>query len=212
MIKQFYQSLPGDYYSRQMGNTGVRGTWFRGRQSQISALVRKYFSGGVIVDIGCGNCLWNTGDTPTIGIDICNNMLRYNASRLSRFMPVRADFSKGIPLGSNSVKIVVISEVLEHFQEHRNLIAEIHRILQNDGLVIGSVPYGRFPGLWNIFFPVWCRYRWLKDRDQYYLHQCGHASHFNKAAIHRLFKGFGALENYTYNLLTVFFVFRKQRE
>ena len=48
---------------------------------------------------------------------------------------------KGIELESNSVDCVVMTEVLEHVYEPRNVLVEILRVLKPGGTLIGSVPF-----------------------------------------------------------------------
>jgi len=209
-FKQFYIRQPKDFYISQMESKGLRHWWFKKRQLTARILIKKYWSGGTVVDIGCGNCVWNNEEIPVIGADICYSMLKHNTSVLSSFYPLRADFSYGLPFKSNSVKIILITEVLEHFLNYRILIQEIKRVLSNNGIVIGSVPYGRFPGLWNMFFPLWCLYKGICYHDKYYLNMCGHRVDFSLAKLRKDLAEFSLLETRIIGLLTIFFVAQKR--
>lgn len=207
-----YSNKPQDYYARQMGDGGLRGLWFKKRQAITRCLVERYWKRGLILDIGCGNCLWNSGTAPTIGLEICEAMLRHNMPKIPLFFPLIADINEGLPFKSDSVSMVVITEILEHFSNYRFIIEEISRILKDDGIVILSVPYSKFPGIWWLIFPIWCKYKGLKDGDDYYLNKCGHKVNFNARMIRNEFKKFDLLENINLNLLTFFSVFKKQRK
>ena len=171
----------------------------------------KYFQDGLVLDIGCGNCLWNKQGIPVVGMDICESMLRYNMGHVSSFFPVQADFTKGLSVRSESVEMVVVTETLEHLLHYHVLIEEIRRVLKKGGVVISSVPYGRFPGLWGLFFPLWCRYKGWKDKDAYYRNRCGHAVSFNIRKLRMAFSGFTFLEKRVVRLMTLFVVARKPR-
>lgn len=208
-VLNIYKTKPADYYAQQMSSNNLRSVWFRKRQSLIQELVNKYYTGGLILDIGCGNCLWNTKEIPVIGIDICEAMLRYNLKHISSFHCLQADIRLGLPIRSNSVDMVVITEVLEHFIDYNVIIEEIKRVLKKDGIVIVSVPYSKFPGLWGLIFPLWCLYRGWRDSDRYYSKRCGHVAGFNFKIVESDFSEFIFLERKILAFLTMFFVARK---
>lgn len=54
---------------------------------------------------------------------------------------VVCDFSLQLPFIDNSVDIILLSNVLEHMPEPRNLISECRRILKPGGVILGSVPF-----------------------------------------------------------------------
>ena len=144
-----------------------------------------------------------------LGIDISEQMLRANAKKIRSFRGVKADLCKSLPVKNNSANTVVVTEVLEHLPDCRILVREIDRILKEGGTVVVSVPYARLPGLWGLIFPLWCKFKWLKDKDEYYLNKCGHVTEFNIKKIINIFNGFSLLERKTLGLMTIFTVFRK---
>ncbi len=207
---QIYREQPGDYYMRQVRNKGLRSRLLSKRQRIIYDFTKKYYRGGKILDIGCGNSLWNRDNISMVGLDICEAMLEHNSRRMSNFFPVKADISAGLPFKSGSVNIAVVTEVLEHFGSYGGLIAEIRRVLRKDGIAIVSVPYARLPGLWGILFPLWCRYKGWRDKDKYYSNRCGHVVGFDVGRITRAFGKFTPLELKNFNYLTIFCVARKE--
>ena len=208
-IRQMYLAQPGDFYAEQMGAQGLRHWWFRKRQHITRRLVKKYWNGGLVLDLGCGNCVWNDEEIPTVGIEICDAMLRYNMRNISSFSPLKADISEGLPIKSNSIDMVVITEVLEHIPSYPYLIEEITRVLKTGAVVIGSVPYSKFPGFWRIAFTIWCIYKGLIEHNEYYLNMCGHQVNFNIKIVRQVFSKLNFLEDRTIGLLTIFFVARK---
>lgn len=208
--RQLYIARPPDFYAKQMNARGLRHWWFKKRQCITRGLVKKYYNGGLVLDIGCGNCVWNDEEIPTVGIDISDSMLKHNRKLLPSLYPLKADIFEGLPIKSNSINVVVITEVLEHIISYPSLINEIRRVLKIEGVVICSVPYSKFPGLWGLIFPLWCWYKGWKENDEYYLNKCGHKVNFNVKKVGQAFNDFMVLEKITLSLLTIFFVAKKE--
>lgn len=114
-IKQIYSETAGDYYKNRMVTLGITNLWFRKRQPVALNLVAKYHNVGLLLDLGCGNRLWNKSNIPVLGIDISASMLYYNLEHLSHFASLQADIFEGLPVKNNSINTSVITEVLEHF-------------------------------------------------------------------------------------------------
>lgn len=205
-----YLLQAGDYYVKQLNNKGLRPWLFKKRRDIIHRLVKKYYSQGTILDIGCGNSLWNKDNISVIGLDICEAMLKYNSNKAAGSFFIKSDISAGLPIKNGSINTVVITEVLEHIQPYVFLIEEIKRVLKKGGIVIVSVPYGKLPGVWGLIFPIWCRYKGWKDQDRYYANKCGHTINFNIKKIRQAFNKFALLELITLRLLTIFCVARKE--
>jgi len=208
-IKEIYKKKSGDYYINQMNPGGLRSLWFRQRQLMTRVLIKKYAKQDLILDLGCGNCLWNDNGAHTVGIDICEAMLRCNQERINYFFSLKADIMRGLPIKSNSIDTVIITEILEHTKNYSFMIEEISRVLKSCGVVIVSVPYGKLPGLWGLIFPLWCSFKGLLEKDEYYLNKCGHVSSFNATDLRRAFNKFIFLEQVNISYLTLFSVFRK---
>lgn len=205
-----YLRQAGDYYVKQANNKGIRPWLLKKRRDIIHGLVKKYYSKGAVLDIGCGNALWNKDNIPMVGLDICEAMLKYNSNKTTGSFFIKSDISAGLPIKSDSVNMVVITEVLEHIQLYASLIEEIKRVLKKGGIVIASVPYDKLPGIWGIIFTVWCKYKGWRDNDLYYSNRCGHMANFNIKNVQQAFSKFTLLELTSFNLLTIFCVARKE--
>lgn len=209
-IKELYAKKPQDYYARQMRAKGIRSAWFRKRQMITRELIKEHSSGNMVLDLGCGNCLWNVNGIKTVGIDICEAMLKNNIKALKYFYPVNSDIFRALPVKTGSVDTVVLTEVLEHTRSYGLLIDEIERVLKPGGTVILSVPYGKFPGIWSLVFPLWCLIKGSLDNDEYYLNNCGHVASFNMKKIRAAFRGFKIIRQFNFCMLNIFLIARKQ--
>lgn len=206
---KMYADFPCDFYAKQMNAHGLRQMWLTKRQNLTKLFVQKYCQNSILLDIGCGNCLWNTAAVPTIGLDICESMLRYNRKENLLFTPLIADISESLPIRSETVGAVIITEVLEHFYSYPFIIEEIWRILKRNGVVIVSVPYAKFPGLWGILFPLWCKFKGMKEKNEYYLRNCGHVVNFGPKMLSDMFHRFTLLEKRQLDLMTIILVGKK---
>lgn len=206
-----YVRQPADYYVGQANSGGIRPWLLKKRRDIVHGLLSKYYSEGVVLDIGCGNSLWNKNNIPIVGLDICEAMLKYNNNKITGSFFIKSDISAGLPIKSGSVNTVVVTEVLEHIYPYAYLIEEIGRVLRKDGIVIASVPYGGLPGIWGVIFPLWCRYKAWRDNDPYYSNRCGHRVNFNIGKVQQAFGKFTIPEIINFNFLTIFCVARKDR-
>lgn len=205
----YYEAQTPDYYAHQMEEHGMRARWFRQRQYMTRMLVKQYFRKGVVLDVGCGNCLWNDTQIPTIGVDICEAMLQFNKEKNPSFLPVKSDVLAGFPFKNESVDFVVITEFLEHVVNYQQVIGEIRRVLKKGGVVVCSVPEGGAPFVWKILFSARCAYIGWRYNDAYYKNRCGHKVDFTRAMMVSAFGDFKFIESRSLYFLTSFFVFRK---
>ena len=95
---------------------------------------------GKILDIGCGCKPYQslfTGSSSYTGIDTRNSGHTYwNNDIVDVFYDGR-----NIPFAAHSFDTVVSFQVLEHVKEIDQIMQEIKRVLTNDGVFIGTVPF-----------------------------------------------------------------------
>jgi ubiquinone/menaquinone biosynthesis C-methylase UbiE len=210
-----YTALPDDYYFAQYRARPsapllrLSNIWFRKRQDTTLALVRRHVPRGLVLDVGCGNSVWNPGEIRTVGLDIAQGMLRHNSRRIPAYASVCADFNLGLPFDDESFDGVIVTEVLEHVEPYPRLLREIHRVLKRGGTIIASVPNEQLPGLWGILFPLWCRYKVWRYHDRYYENGCGHCVSFGRKRLKEALRDFILVETRDLFRLTVFCVARK---
>lgn len=190
----------------------VSGWFHKARNRIVSGLVDRYAAAGLrILDIGCGNCLWNERRLPVTGIDINKGMLEENvrAGRIRDYFV--ADLGTGLPPESGSYDMAVITEVLEHVSGYESLTREIHRVLKNRGRLILSVPFDTNLSLWKPLFTLQCFVKGHVLGDHYHKMNSGHINHFSPASIRELLErnGFRILEASDLYRMTIFIVAEK---
>lgn len=120
-------------------NTPLHPQWFAFcRQSRF---LKSYCSGlnGVVVDIGCADSRprdYLPADASYVGIDYLPTATEWYATRPDLF----AD-AQQLPLQDNSVDHVLLLDVLEHLPDPEKCLAEVHRILKQDGTFTLQVPF-----------------------------------------------------------------------
>jgi SAM-dependent methyltransferase len=118
---------------------GLESFFHRGRVRSVRRLLRAY---GVppFVDVGCGTGLMLRHlPAGSVGIDINPR----NLPKAKRNAPVanvmQADIENA-PFKENSISTIVMTEVLEHFPNPSDILAQLKRALKPGGRLIGTVP------------------------------------------------------------------------
>lgn len=124
------------------------------------ALARELAIGKRVLDIACGEgygsaLLADVADH-VIGVDIAEAAIAHAASKYRRSnLEFKIGSCSQIPIPDESVDLVVSFETIEHHAEHREMMAELRRVLRPDGVVIISSPdkyvYSDVPGYRNEF-------------------------------------------------------------
>jgi len=189
MAEVEYREMNGSYYDDHTDEAKVskfRAWYHRSRYARLTRLVSdQYRKGMKVVDLGCGNCKWNAHRLPVLGLDINENMLKWakKNKRLKGFK-VCSNLAK-TGLKAKSLDIVLMSEVLEHVFNHTEVLAEVRRILKDDGVFLITVPYDFFLGPFFILFNLNCLYRGYIRGSDYHKYRCGHIHHFTKTRLRR---------------------------
>jgi SAM-dependent methyltransferase len=117
--------------------------WFVGKRLLVSALVgdRVARPGLRILDVGCGTGgvlahLAKSGRA--IGVDRSVQALRHTARRGVAGVAC-ADMDR-LPFGAERFDLVLMLDVLEHFEDDRAVVAAARRVLRRDGTLLVSVP------------------------------------------------------------------------
>ncbi len=117
--------------------------WITNEGHKACARLRRFdLSGGIVIDLGCGE-----GDhfpyityANVIGIDILPEML----ARARRKFPDRAQLVQGdifkLPFKDNSIRSITSFGNLEHLTQLSYSLEEIHRILAYDGEFVFGIP------------------------------------------------------------------------
>jgi ubiquinone/menaquinone biosynthesis C-methylase UbiE len=204
-----YDSTPEDFYDQQTNSMNLLRSWFHtSRNKRVGSLVKFFFEPPfTVVDLGCGNVLWNEDKIPVIGVDLNEKSLDYNMSKGRLFKKIVAK-SDHTSLPDNSADIVIIAEVLEHIDDLDAQLQEIFRILKPGGRVIATVPYDTNFSFWKPLFAVQCFYRGHILGEDYYRQSCGHINHFAPKSIANIFTNHGfkiarQINHYFFTIFTV---------
>lgn len=127
--------------------------WFRVRNRIIQDAIKKYFSDAKeILELGCGSGYVLSGirnvlpDANLTGTEIYSYSLHYAAKRVSppvEFLQVDA---RQIPF-KNEFDLIGAFDVLEHIDEHEDVIKNMRQSLKPGGGLILTVP--QHPWLWS---------------------------------------------------------------
>lgn len=207
-----YSETEVDFYEQQKKSLNPLRVWFHTSRNDLTRkLVDDFYQqGSVIVDLGCGNVLWNEKLLPVIGVDVNEGFLNFSLNNKRLSQKVIAEIATtGLP--ENYADIVVITEVLEHVNDLKKQLNEIKRILKPGGVIISSVPYDTRLSMWKPLFAIQCFYRGRILGEQYYKEQCGHINHFSPKSISELFinNGFTVSEQGHNKFFTIFTIAKK---
>jgi SAM-dependent methyltransferase len=95
---------------------------------------------GVLLDVGCGNMPYRgllKPDVKYVGIDVPQN----STFLLDQLEGVVTFDGVHIPFPNGSFDFVLCTEVIEHCEFPEDLVAEIYRVLRDDGLLIATIPF-----------------------------------------------------------------------
>jgi SAM-dependent methyltransferase len=131
--------------------------WFRhpAFQEKIAGILKKWFAGRTILDIGCG-----TGDYLNklrescipIGVDIS-----LEALRLAQGHRVLAS-AESLPFKTGSAGGIFSIGTFHCLEHPEDMLKEVRRTLANDGLLILVMPSGRsLPAFFNRYFHAFLR-------------------------------------------------------
>lgn len=207
-----YLDLPDDFYDIQTKSPNPLRSWFHSKRQEIvqNLVLSEYKDKCVVVDLACGNCVWNAQEIPVTGVDINERLMEHaiKQGRLSK--AVVCDIRK-IELPKNYADIVVATEVLEHLHDYKEVIAEIKRILKPNGVAIISVPYDTVLSMWMPLFGIQCFIQGNLFGNNYYKKQCGHVNHFSPQKIRQVFEenGFSTKRQFSNFRFTIFNIFKK---
>lgn len=109
------------------------------------AIANNYIEGKIVLDIasgeGYGSNIMSKNASFVYGVDIDNKTveeakLKYKRENL-KFL---TGSTSKIPLGDNSIDVVVSFETIEHHDKHEEMMVEVKRVLKSNGLLIISTP------------------------------------------------------------------------
>ncbi len=137
--------------------------WFILKRQLIISFVQSLINkGDVILEIGCGggqlSCELQQSGYEVISTDYEPSAVQYTHDKGIPYCFV-SNCGEGIPIQDESVHLIIMTDVLEHIQNHTLTMKECHRILKTGGYVLITVP--AYPCL----FSSWDR--WNKHFRRY---------------------------------------------
>lgn len=130
-----------EYYTQHHQLRGRTGQAFS--EQLRSVLFSNWIGAGMtVLDIGCRDCSLTrhfTGNNTVIGLDVDFNALLH-CKDYNLYYTINADIGYGLPFKDNTFDVVVCGELLEHVLIPEIILAEIKRVLRQQGKIIGSVP------------------------------------------------------------------------
>lgn len=124
------------------------------QRSRLGSLYRKYWLyprlsdmlKGKTLDIGCGIGDLLVHRPNTVGLDVNPRTVEWCKSQELDVQLMEVDH---LPFGCQTFDSVILDNVLEHIEEPRLILTEVHRVLANDGILVIGVPgtlgYSRDP-------------------------------------------------------------------
>ncbi|MGG1517221.1 class I SAM-dependent methyltransferase [Paenibacillus oryzisoli] len=100
---------------------------------------------GIIVDLGCGlgnNALYLLDHgLPVVACDVAEEALKQLQAYKPDLVTQCFDMRNGLPFDNRSAKVVIVDLSLHYFDEPTtfDILAELHRVLREDGLLVGRV-------------------------------------------------------------------------
>ena len=99
---------------------------------------------GPILDVGCGNGIYTSWlakkSTPALGVDHNLKNLSWAQAEFPEAKFLMAN-GEDLPFPNEYFNAVMITEVLEHTQDDRATLQEIHRVTQPGGVLLLSTPH-----------------------------------------------------------------------
>lgn len=138
-VKGYY--VAGEFYDWVTDPRALERIFHWGRSTVAKRLVRRLGGSHVAIDIGCGTGLITRfiRSSLVIGVDIN----RWNLDKAKKRIPyadfVQCDVER-LPVRNGVTDVAVCTEVVEHLYLPKKALEEIARIMQSNGVFIGSVP------------------------------------------------------------------------
>lgn len=151
-VKDYYREVETyDWVDVADHLRGPEALFHRNRARVVRGLVARHaLPGRPILDAGCGTGL-NLRHLPpdSTGLDINPRNIALVRERLPERRAVLGDL-EAMPFEDGSFGTVLCTEVLEHLPKPERALAEIRRVLEPGGILLGSVPARSW--IWKLRF------------------------------------------------------------
>lgn len=177
-------------------------------QKKRISKVEKYIPKAInLLDVGCGvypHLLFKVKNKITKGIGIDKEIPENNSVENIEF--IKSTIIDSLQIKSESVDVVTMLAVLEHFNHPRKIIGECMRVLRESGFLIVTVPSYYSRPLLNILARIG-----ISSKEEIY----DHKSWFKKEELEEAVQenGFKIIESFYYNFgLNILMVCKKLKQ
>lgn len=118
--------------------------WFTSKRNLIIQLIQFYAStSSTLLEIGCGGGKLSS-ELQKLGYQVFSTDYEPTAVEYTKGLGIEnafvCDSGVGLPLKDNCMDLIVMTDVLEHIQDHELAINECKRVLKSGGHIILTVP------------------------------------------------------------------------
>jgi len=156
--------------------------WFILKRELITYFIQSLIEkGSSVLEIGCGGGRLSS-EIQQLGYKVISTDYEPSAVQYTQYKGIMNSFisncGEGIPISNESIDLVVMTDVLEHIQNHTLTINECNRILKKGGYILITVP--AHPCL----FSSWDR--WNRHFRRYTKKQLKHLAEISHLKIRKL--------------------------
>ena len=156
---QLHQNVPPDWYAKSIKENLLQRFWHNRRFREIAKLIPA--AGGRILDIGSADgtftkvILTHSRAMRVVGIDVLESSVSFAKRRFARSkqLKFRVADAHDLPFENKEFDAVFCLETLEHVEDPDRVIAEIRRVLKDNGYVVILIPSENI--LFRLGWPVW---------------------------------------------------------
>lgn len=159
-LRKFYDSVPGDVYSKASKSWFLPRRWWHRRKNNM---ILSYMpdEGPAVLDAGFGSGTMIEGlqerKKQVYGLDIGEDFVRFVHRRHGGGVRIVRSDIKRMPFRDGFFDYIVCSEVLEHVPDPAETIKEMYRVLRLGGVVLITTP--NLSRRWILIEAVWTHIR-----------------------------------------------------
>lgn len=162
-LVEIHEDVPADHYDIGIKKNLFQKYWHWRRFHEISSVIKPV--DGPILDIGCHSGTFTTRILSKVksrqiyGVDISHSAIRAINKKIPDGHFEIADASN-LPFKDNFFEAIFCLEVLEHVDNPSSVLAEIKRVLKDEGYGVILVPtdnklFRTVWFIWTLCYPVW---------------------------------------------------------